>query len=116
MKKAMAGLLEPTFREVRLGTAEVRDTFRVPKAGVIAGCMVTDGRIARAGDAKARLVRDHVVVFDGKIGSLRRFKDDVSEVKTGFECGIGFERFNDIKVGDVIEAYTIEKMAPAEPA
>jgi translation initiation factor IF-2 len=116
MKKAMAGLLEPTFREVRLGTAEVRDTFRVPKAGTIAGCMVIDGRIARAGDAKARLVRDHVVVFEGKIGSLRRFKDDVSEVKSGFECGIGFERFNDIKVGDVIEAYTIEKMAPAEPA
>ncbi len=116
MKKAMAGMLDPTFREVRLGSAEVRDTFRVPKAGVIAGCMVTDGRIARTGDIKARLLRDHVVVFEGKISSLRRFKDDVSEVKSGFECGIGFERFNDIKVGDVIEAFVIEKVAPATPA
>ncbi len=112
MKKAMAGLLEPTFREVRLGSAEVRDTFRVPKFGTIAGCMVTDGLVARSGDAQARLLRDHVLVFEGKIGSLRRFKDDVSEVKAGFECGIGFERFNDIKVGDVIEVFKIEKLAP----
>ena len=111
MKKAMAGLLEPTYREVRLGAAEVRDTFKVPKFGTIAGCMVTDGRIARAGDAQARLLRDNVVVFEGRIGSLRRFKDDVSEVKAGFECGIGFERFNDIKVGDVIEAFVVERVA-----
>jgi translation initiation factor IF-2 len=111
MKKAMAGLLEPTYKEVRLGTAEVRDTFKVPKFGTIAGCMVTDGRITRGGDAQARLLRDNVVVFEGKIGSLRRFKDDVSEVKTGFECGIGFERFNDIKVGDVIEAFVVERVA-----
>ena len=111
MKKAMAGLLEPTFKEVRLGTAEVRDTFKVPKFGVIAGCMVTEGRIARAGDTQARLLRDNVVVYEGKIGSLRRFKDDVSEVKAGFECGIGFERFNDIKVGDVIEAFVVERVA-----
>jgi translation initiation factor IF-2 len=116
MKKAMTGLLEPTFREVRLGIAEVRDTFRVPKVGVIAGCMVTDGRIARSGDAQARLIRDHVVVFGGKISSLRRFKDDVGEVKSGFECGIGLERFNDVKVGDVIEVFTIEKVAPAATA
>jgi translation initiation factor IF-2 len=113
MKKAMAGLLEPTFREVRMGSAEVRDTFRVPKFGVIAGCMVVDGLVARSGDAQARLLRDHVVVFEGKIGSLRRFKDDVSEVKAGIECGIGFERFNDIKVGDVIEVFRTEKLAPA---
>jgi translation initiation factor IF-2 len=73
--------------------------------------MVTDGRITRGGDAQARLLRDNVVVFEGKIGSLRRFKDDVSEVKTGFECGIGFERFNDIKVGDVIEAFVVERVA-----
>jgi translation initiation factor IF-2 len=111
MKKAMAGLLEPTFKEVRLGTAEVRDTFKVPKFGTIAGCMVIDGRITRAGDTQARLLRDNVVVFEGKIGSLRRFKDDVSEVKAGFECGIGFERFNDIKVGDVIEAFVVERVA-----
>jgi translation initiation factor IF-2 len=111
MKKAMTGLLEPTFKEVRLGSAEVRDTFKVPKFGTIAGCMVTDGRITRAGDTQARLLRDNVVVYEGKIGSLRRFKDDVSEVKSGFECGIGFERFNDIKVGDVIEAFVVERVA-----
>ncbi len=111
MKKAMAGLLEPTFREVRIGTAEVRDTFKVPKFGTIAGCMVTEGRIARSGDTQARLVRDNVVVYEGKIGSLRRFKDDVSEVKAGFECGIGFEKYNDIKVGDVIEAFVVERVA-----
>ncbi len=111
MKKAMSGLLEPTFKETRIGIAEVRDTFKVPKFGTIAGCMVTEGRITRAGDTQARLLRDHVVVYEGKIGSLRRFKDDVSEVKTGFECGIGFERFNDIKVGDVIEVFTMERVA-----
>jgi translation initiation factor IF-2 len=111
MKKAMTGLLEPTFKEVRLGIAEVRNTFKVPKFGTIAGCMVTEGRISRSGDAQARLVRDHVVVYEGKIGSLRRFKDDVSEVKAGFECGIGFERFNDIKVGDVIEVFVMERVA-----
>ena len=111
MKKAMTGLLEPTFKEVRLGSAEVRDTFKVPKYGTIAGCMVTEGRITRAGDTHARLVRDNVVVYDGKIGSLRRFKDDVSEVKAGFECGIGFEKFNDIKIGDVIEVFVMERVA-----
>jgi translation initiation factor IF-2 len=111
MKKAMAGLLEPTFREVRIGSAEVRDTFKVPKFGTIAGCMVTEGRITRSGDTQARLVRDNVVVYEGRIGSLRRFKDDVSEVKAGFECGIGFEKYNDIKVGDVIEAFAVERVA-----
>ena len=111
MKKAMTGLLDPTFREVRLGIAEVRNTFKVPKFGTIAGCMVTEGRITRAGETQARLLRDGVVVYAGKIGSLRRFKDDVSEVKTGFECGIGFERFNDLKVGDVIEAFAMERIA-----
>jgi translation initiation factor IF-2 len=116
IKKAMLGMLEPTFREVRLGSAEVRDTFRVPKAGMIAGCMVTEGRIARTGDIQARLLRDLVVVFEGKISSLRRFKDDVSEVRSGFECGIGFDRYNDIKVGDVIEVFTVEKLAPVATA
>ena len=111
MKKAMTGLLEPTFKEVRIGVAEVRNTFKVPKFGTIAGCMVTEGRITRAGDTQARLLRDNVVVYEGKIGSLRRFKDDASEVKTGFECGIGFERFNDIKVGDLIEVFTMERVA-----
>ena len=113
MKKAMAGLLDPTFKEVRMGAAAVREIFKVPKFGTIAGCMVTEGRITRAGDTQARLLRDNVVIYEGKIGSLRRFKDDVSEVKSGFECGIGFEKFNDLKVGDVIEAFAVEKVKTA---
>jgi translation initiation factor IF-2 len=111
MKKAMTGLLEPTFKEVRIGVAAVREIFKVPKFGTIAGCMVTEGRITRAGETQARLLRDNVVVYEGKIGSLRRFKDDVGEVKSGFECGIGFEKFNDLKVGDVIEVFTMERVA-----
>jgi translation initiation factor IF-2 len=90
--------------------AQVRDTFKVPKFGTIAGCMVTEGRITRAGETQARLIRDNVVVYTGKIGSLRRFKDDASEVKSGFECGIGFEKFNDIKIGDVIEVFAMERV------
>src|SRR4029079_8166006 len=111
MKKAMTGLLEPTIKESRLGSAEVRQIFKTPKVGTIAGCMITDGRVMRGGDAQARLLRDHVVVWSGKIGGLRRFKDDVSEVKAGFECGISLERFNDIKVGDVIEVFAMERVA-----
>jgi len=111
MKKAMTGLLEPTLKEVRIGSAVVRETFKVPKFGTIAGCMVTDGRITRSGDTQARLLRDNVVIHEGRIGSLRRFKDDVSEVKAGFECGIGFEKYNDLKVGDVIEAFVVERVA-----
>jgi translation initiation factor IF-2 len=110
MKKAMTGLLDPTFKEVRVGAAQVREVFKVPKFGTIAGCLVTEGRITRSGDTQARLLRDNVVVYEGKIGSLRRFKDDVSEVKSGLECGIGFEKFNDIKVGDVIEAFAVERV------
>src|SRR4026209_1349373 len=110
MKKAMAGLLDPTFKEVRIGSAEVRDTFKTPKFGTIAGCLVLDGRITRAGESQARLLRDNVVVYEGKIGSLRRFKDDASEVKSGFECGIGFEGFNDLKVGDLIEVFVMERV------
>ena len=111
IKKAMTGLLDPTTKEVHLGAAEVRQTFKVPKLGLVAGCVVTDGHISRSGNAQARLLRDNVMVHEGRIGSLRRFKDDVSEVKSGLECGIGFERFNDIKVGDVIEAFTVEQVA-----
>ncbi len=111
MKKAMTGLIEPTYREVRLGAAQVRDTFKTPKFGTIAGCMVTEGRITRSGDTKARILRDNVVIHEGKIGSLRRFKDDASEVKSGFECGIGFDKFNDIKVGDIIEVFAMERVA-----
>ncbi len=111
IKKGMTGLLEPTFKEVRIGTAEIREVFRVPKVGAVAGCIVSDGRITRAGDTQVRLLRDNVVVHEGKIGSLRRFKDDVSEVKAGLECGIGLERYNDIKVGDVIEVFTMVRVA-----
>ncbi len=110
IKKGMTGLLDPTFKEVRIGTAEIREVFKVPKVGAIAGCIVTDGRITRAGETQARLLRDNVVVHEGKIGSLRRFKDDVSEVKAGIECGIGLERFNDIKVGDMIEVFTMVRV------
>ncbi|MCY4601305.1 MAG: translation initiation factor IF-2, partial [Acidobacteria bacterium] len=111
VKKAMTGLLEPTTHERQLGLAEVREVFKVPKVGLAAGCIVTDGNITRAGDSQARLVRDGVVVHEGRLGSLRRFKDDVNEVKAGIECGITFERFSDIKAGDVIEAFTVEKVA-----
>jgi translation initiation factor IF-2 len=110
MKKAMAGLLEPTFKETRLGVAAVQQIFKTPKIGAVAGCQVLEGTIKRGGDAQARLVRDNVVVWHGKIGSLRRFKDDVSEVKAGMECGITLERFNDIKIGDVIEVFAMERV------
>jgi len=111
IKKGMSGLLEPTFKEVRLGTAEVRQVIKVPKIGAIAGCMITEGRVTRAGETTVRLLRDNVVVYEGKIASLRRFKDDVSEVKSGFECGISLDKFNDIKEGDVIEVFTMERIA-----
>ncbi|MEA2604081.1 MAG: translation initiation factor [Acidobacteriota bacterium] len=110
LRKAMTGLLEPTFREVAAGRAEVRDTFKVPKVGTIAGCHVVEGVIPRT--AAVRLVRDNRVIYEGKIASLRRFKDDASEVRTGFDCGIGLERFQDFKPGDFIEAYTSEEVAP----
>jgi translation initiation factor IF-2 len=111
MQKAMAGMLDPTFKEVRLGAAEVREVFRVPKIGAIAGCMVTDGRITRSGDTQARLLRENVLIHEGRIASLRRFKDDVGEVRSGFECGIGLANYNDLKVGDVIEVFTMERVA-----
>ena len=111
MKAAMTGLLEPKFEEVFQGRAEVRNTFKVPKAGVIAGCMVVDGVIPRT--ANLRLLRDNRVIYEGKVGSLRHFKNDVSEVRQGFECGIGIEKFQDIKVGDVIEAFKVERLEPA---
>jgi translation initiation factor IF-2 len=112
IKQAMVGLLEPTLKEQRLGAAQVRELFKVPKIGTIAGCVVTEGRIIRSGESQARLLRDNVVIFEGRISSLRRFKDDVSEVKAGMECGIGFDRFNDLKVGDLIEVFVVEKVAP----
>ncbi|MFZ5925686.1 MAG: translation initiation factor IF-2 [Bacillota bacterium] len=107
VKAAMEGLLEPELREVTLGRAEVTTTFRIPRVGVIAGCMVSDGKITR--DASVRVLRDNVVIHEGKIGSLRRFKDDVSEVAAGYECGIGLASFQDVKEGDVIEAFKVEE-------
>jgi translation initiation factor IF-2 len=109
IKKAMLGLLEPIIKETYLGRAEVRDTFRVPKAGTVAGCYVLDGVIKR--DADVRLVRDGVQVYKGKISSLKRFKDDASEVRNGMECGINLSNFNDVKKGDVIEAFVTERIA-----
>jgi translation initiation factor IF-2 len=109
LQKAMVGLLKPTFKEEELGRAEVREVFKVSKVGTIAGCLVVEGNILRT--AKARLLRDNVVVWEGSLTSLKRFKDDVSEVKNGFECGIGLERYQDIKLGDVIEAYRTVEVA-----
>ena len=111
IKKAMEGLLEPTLKEVPKGRAEVRNTFKVPKFGVVAGCYVTEGSITRS--AQLRLLRDNRVIYEGKVGSLRRFKDDVSEVKQGFECGIGLDRYQDVKIGDVLEAFQVEKVPSA---
>ena len=109
IKRAMTGLLEPIIKETYLGRADVRDTFRVPKVGTVAGCYVTDGIIKR--DAEVRLLRDNVVVFKGKIGSVRRFKEDVGEVRNGMECGISIANYGDIKVGDVIEDFVTERVA-----
>ena len=106
---ALEGMLTPEKRETIEGTAEVREIFRVSKVGTIAGSFVTEGRIDRK--ARGRVVRDGIVVYDGEISSLKRFKDDVKEVRDNFECGIGIANFNDIKVGDVIECYSVEEFA-----
>ncbi|MFN2515585.1 MAG: translation initiation factor IF-2 [Pyrinomonadaceae bacterium] len=112
IRAAMIGMLEAIEKERIIGKADVREVFRVPKAGVVAGSMVIDGNIRR--NARARVIRDGVVSWEGNIASLRRFKDDASEVREGFECGIGLENFNDLKVGDQIEAYIVEKVAATE--
>jgi translation initiation factor IF-2 len=109
IKRAMSGLLEPTIKETYQGRAEVRETFRIPKVGTVAGCQVIDGIIKR--DSEVRLLREHVVIFKGKVASLRRFKDDASEVRNGMECGIAIANYGDIKVGDVIEAFATERIA-----
>jgi translation initiation factor IF-2 len=112
VRKAVAGLLAPVIKEVYLGRAEVRDTFRIKGAGVIAGCSVQDGIMKR--DADVRVLRDNAVVYTGRVSSLRRFKEDANEVRAGFECGVGVSNFNDVKVGDVLECFKIEKTAPLE--
>ena len=109
VKAALEGLLSPEQRESILGDAEVRDIFKITKVGTIAGSYVTSGTIDRK--ARARVIRDGIVVYDGEISSLKRFKDDVSEVKDGLECGIGIANFNDVKVGDLIECYKVEEVA-----
>ncbi len=105
----MVGLLDPVFEESVLGSVEVRETYSVPKVGTVAGCYVTDGKVLRG--AKARIVRDSVIIYDSRVSSLRRFKDDVREVKGGFECGLSIENYNDIKVGDVVEVYEMNEIA-----
>ena len=107
MKRAMSGLLDPVFKQVYKGRAQVREVFRISKVGAVAGCVVDDGVITR--NSEIRLLRDNVVVHTGKILSLKRFKNDASEVKAGFECGISIANYNDIKPGDVIEAFATER-------
>jgi len=109
IKDAMSGMLSPDIQEVYLGQAEVRNTFSVPKVGMVAGCGVVDGKLTRA--AKVRLLRDGVVIYTGALSSLKRFKDDAKEVLKGYECGVGLENFNDIKIGDVIEAFETKEVA-----
>ena len=112
IKLAMAGLLEPVYKETHLGRAEVRNTFRIKGSGTIAGCYVVDGILKR--DAEVRVVRDGVVAYTGRISSLRRFKDDANEVRAGFECGVGVSNFNDVKVGDVLECFSMQKLVLAQ--
>ena len=106
----MKGMLAPVYEEVVIGQAEVRQTYKVSKVGTIAGCMVTDGHITK--DCSVRLIREGVVIYTGKLGSLRRFQNDVKEVQNGFECGMTIENFNDIKEGDLIEAYEDQQVEP----
>ena len=106
VKKAMSGLLAPTLRETTLGSAEILEIFTVSKVGKVAGCRVTDGTVERG--ANVRLIRDNVVIHEGKLSQLKRFKDDAREVVAGQECGMAFENYQDMKVGDVIECYRVE--------
>jgi translation initiation factor IF-2 len=108
IRAALEGLLEPTYREKPLGRAEVRQVFTISRVGLVAGCMVSEGRLVRG--AQARLLRDRTVVYQGRIASLRRFKDDVREVVSGAECGVNLENFQEMQVGDIIEAYELEQV------
>lgn len=112
IKSAMTGMLAPKFKETVIGETEVRNTFKVSSIGTIAGCYVTSGKIVR--NCGVRIVRDGIVVFEGKLSSLKRFKDDVKEVASGYECGLTIENYNDIKEGDVIEAFINEQVQPSE--
>lgn len=108
IESAMKGMLAPKFQEAVIGHAEVRQTFKVSGVGTIAGCYVTDGKIQRA--AQVRIVRDSIVIHEGVLSTLRRFKDDVREVASGYECGVSFEKFNDIKEGDILEVFIMEEI------
>lgn len=108
VENAMKGMLDPEFKEVVLGTVEIRNTFKVPGVGIVGGAYVTDGKVVR--NAQIRLVRDGIVIHEGKIASLKRFKDDAKEVAQGYECGIGVESYNDIKEGDIIECFQMEEI------
>ena len=112
VKSAMIGMLEPEYREVILGKAEIRETYKISNVGTIAGCYVLDGKIVR--NSEVRIIREGVVVFEGVLASLKRFKDDVKEVASGYECGLSVDRFNDIKVGDIIEAFKMEAIIRKE--
>jgi translation initiation factor IF-2 len=107
IEAAMKGMLAPKYREVQLGTAEVRSVYKISNVGTVAGCYITSGKVTRT--AELRLVRDGIVICEDKIDSLRRFKDDVKEVAQGYECGIGLEKFADIKEGDIFECFTMEE-------
>ena len=109
MKAAMSGMLSPDLRETMLGNAEILEIFNVSKSGKVAGCKVTDGLVRRG--ARVRLIRDSVVIHEGELSSLRRFKDEVKEVNAGQECGMAFENYEDLKQGDVIECYEVEEIA-----
>jgi translation initiation factor IF-2 len=111
IKRAMTGMLEPVYKEVYKGRVAIREVFKISKIGNVAGCMVLDGTVTR--DSEVRLLRDNIVVYTGKIESLRRFKNDVSEVKAGFECGLTLHNFPDVKPADVVEAFAKERVAPA---
>ena len=110
IKDAIVGMMDAVFEEHILGRAEVREVFHIPKIGAVAGCYITDGRVVR--DKPVRVIMDGIVVYEGKIASVRRFKEDVKEVQSGYECGLGVEKFNDVKVEDVLECYELEEIAP----
>jgi translation initiation factor IF-2 len=114
IQKAMEGLLEPIVTETYLGRAEVRNTFKVKGTGTVAGCYVTDGLLKR--DGQIRVMREGALIYTSKLSSLKRFKDDASEVRTGFECGVGIANFNDVKVGDILECFQVTKVSAAEAA
>ncbi|MFB3095257.1 MAG: EF-Tu/IF-2/RF-3 family GTPase, partial [Candidatus Acidiferrales bacterium] len=111
IRRAAVGLLEPTIKETILGRVEVRETFRIPRVGMVAGCYVLEGKIMR--DADVRVLRDNVVIYQSKVSSLRRFKDDAKEVQAGYECGATVSNFSDVKVGDILEVFAIEKVVAA---